>query len=130
MWYTVFYMDGKKILIIDDDLMFCDMIGEVLQAEGAVVEIVHDGAKGLAHAEALHPDLIVSDYMMPAMHGDEVLRSVRSTEWGASIPFMLLTNMNQPEALPEGESGKTKCFLKTDLTLEEMIAEMQNMLLM
>jgi CheY-like chemotaxis protein len=121
-------MQDKKILIIDDDLMFCDMIAEVLQAEGAVVDVVHDGVQGVQRSEANHPDLIVSDYMMPAMHGDEVLRTVRASEWGANVPFILLTNMNQPEVMPGGVNEHTKCLLKTDLTLEEIVAEMQRMI--
>ncbi len=121
-------MQGKKILIIDDDIIFCDMLGELLRTEGAVVTVANDGASGFSVAQELRPDLIVCDFMMPAMHGTQVLERVRSSEWGAAIPFMLLTNMSQTEVLPDANGSQVVCLLKTDWTLGQLVEKMSAML--
>ncbi len=121
-------MNNKSILIIDDDLIFCDMLGEVLRAEGAVVSVAHDGAQGVSAASAAHPDLIVCDYMMPVMHGTQVLESIRATSWGEKVPFVLLTNMGQPEILPQGSEKHALCLLKTDWTLDQLAGKISEVL--
>lgn len=120
-------MQGKKILIIDDDIIFCDMLGELLRTEGAEVTVENDGASGLAVANELRPDLIVCDYMMPAMHGTQVLEAVRGG-WGAKVPFILLTNMSQTEILPNADTTDLLCLLKTDWTLSQLVEKMSVML--
>ncbi|MBP9759896.1 MAG: response regulator [Candidatus Pacebacteria bacterium] len=121
-------MNNKSILIIDDDLIFCDMLGEVLRAEGAVVSVAHDGVQGVSVANATRPDIIVCDYMMPVMHGTEVLEAVRSTTWGGEVPFVLLTNMGQPEILPQGSEKYSLCLLKTDWTLDQLAGKITEIL--
>ncbi|MBP9760405.1 MAG: response regulator [Candidatus Pacebacteria bacterium] len=116
-------MKGKNILVIDDDIPFSEMISEILTEEGAQVFVAYNGAEGFEKAQQIHPHLIMCDVMMPRMPGVEVLRAIRMTEWGMQIPFILLSNMNQPE-LPvdatTSEFGYVECLLKTDWTLDQL----------
>jgi CheY-like chemotaxis protein len=124
-------MDGKNILIIDDDLAFSEMLSEILKDEGAIVSVAHDGAQGLEVAEQLKPDLIMCDVMMPRVKGTEVLQTVRSSEWGVNIPFVLLTNMNAPEVLEDIKKDTTvftDCLLKTDWTLDQIAEKLKEIL--
>lgn len=120
-------MNGKTILVIDDDIMFTDMLAEVLRAEGATVEVVHTGAAGITRAGVLRPDLILCDVMMPSIRGTEVLKLVRASEWGDGMPFILLSNMSQPE-IEEAGTGYTECLLKTDHTLNEIAEKIKTVL--
>ena len=120
-------MKGKKILVIDDDVSFCDMLKEILEAEGADVLLEHDGVSGINTALEKHPDLLVIDVMMPQMSGIAVLEKLRGDEWGKSIPAILLTNVNEPDAMAASmEHGPaTEYLLKIDWTLDQ-IAEKIN----
>ena len=69
----------ERILIIDDDVELCTLIGEYLQAEGFTVESVHDGESGLQRATAGGYLLVVLDVMLPGINGFEVLRRIRAT---------------------------------------------------
>jgi CheY-like chemotaxis protein len=116
-------MHDKNILIIDDDLPFSEMLSEILTDEGAKVFVAQDGTEGVALANQIHPHLITCDVMMPRMPGVEVLRAIRSTEWGSKVPFVFLTNMNQPEMpddLVSDTQGHIECLLKTDWTLDAL----------
>src|SRR5580658_4332324 len=77
-----------RILVIDDDVELCSLVGEYLEPEGFQIESVHDGNRGLDRA--LNGDylLVVLDVMLPGMNGFDVLRRIRNT---SRIPVLLLT---------------------------------------
>jgi two-component system response regulator CpxR len=77
-----------RILIIDDDVELCSLVGEYLASEGFETEAEHDGERGLARASHGDYALIVLDVMLPGINGFEVLRRLRAT---SRIPVLLLT---------------------------------------
>ena len=78
----------ERILVIDDDVELCTLVEEYLQAEGFVVESVHDGENGLQRASDGGYLLVVLDVMLPGINGFEVLRRIRAT---SRLPVLLLT---------------------------------------
>src|SRR3981189_1047580 len=78
----------ESILVIDDDVELCTLVAEYLQAEGFVVECVHEGEAGLRRATAGGYLLAVLDVMLPGINGFEVLRRIRAT---SRLPVLLLT---------------------------------------
>src|ERR1700757_1085050 len=78
----------ERILVIDDDVELCHLVGEYLRAEGFTTECVHDGESGLKKATAGDYVLAVLDVMLPGINGFEVLRRVRAT---SRLPVLLLT---------------------------------------
>jgi two-component system response regulator CpxR len=78
----------ERILVIDDDVELCQLVGEYLRAEGFVIECVHDGESGLKKASAGEYLLVVLDVMLPGINGFEVLRRIRAT---SRLPVLLLT---------------------------------------
>src|SRR5450432_265038 len=78
----------ERILIIDDDVELCHLVGEYLQAEGFPIDCVHDGESGLKKASAGEYLLAVLDVMLPGINGFEVLRRLRQT---SKLPVLLLT---------------------------------------
>ncbi|MBA3915316.1 MAG: response regulator transcription factor [Acidobacteriales bacterium] len=81
-----------RILIIDDDVELCSLVGEYLEAEGFQTEAVHDGKVGLERAMSGEQLLIVLDVMLPGMNGFEVLRKLRTV---SRTPVLLLTSRGE-----------------------------------
>jgi len=77
-----------RILIIDDDVELCSLVGEYLESEGFQVQAVHDGERGLERAAEGGYVLVVLDVMLPGINGFEVLRRLRVN---SRIPVLLLT---------------------------------------
>ncbi|MFA7386262.1 MAG: response regulator transcription factor [Thiohalobacteraceae bacterium] len=77
-----------RILLADDDVELCTMLSEYLQAEGFVVDTVHDGETALARAQAVDYDLLLLDVMMPGKNGFDVLRALRPA---SALPVLILT---------------------------------------
>lgn len=71
-------MEGKKILIVDDEPDILEILSYNLRKEGYQVETANNGEEGLKKALQVLPDLIILDIMMPQMDGVEVCRSIRS----------------------------------------------------
>ncbi len=78
----------ERILVIDDDVELCHLVGEYLQAEGFATDFVHDGESGLKKATDSEYLLVVLDVMLPGINGFEVLRRIRAT---SRLPVLLLT---------------------------------------
>jgi DNA-binding response OmpR family regulator len=76
------------ILVIDDDVELCHLVGEYLRAEGFATECVHDGESGLKKAANGEYLLAVLDVMLPGINGFEVLRRIRAV---SRLPVLLLT---------------------------------------
>jgi CheY-like chemotaxis protein len=69
----------EQILIVEDDLAMSNGIRDVLEMNGYRVQLAENGAEGLKALEFFHPDLIISDIMMPEMDGFEFLERVSSS---------------------------------------------------
>ena len=78
----------ERILVIDDDVELCHLVGEYLRAEGFITESVHEGESGLEKATAGEYVLAVLDVMLPGINGFEVLRRIRAV---SRLPVLLLT---------------------------------------
>jgi len=77
-----------RILVIDDDVELCSLVGEYLEPEGFKVEFIYDGERGLERALSGDHLLVILDVMLPGMNGLEVLRRLRNS---SRMPVLLLT---------------------------------------
>ena len=80
--------DMDRVLIIDDDLELCKLLGERLSGEGFAMEFVHDGLRGLECGLSAEHALIILDLMLPGLSGLSVLRRLRAQ---SSVPVLMLT---------------------------------------
>lgn len=77
-----------RILVIDDDVELCSLLGEFLKREGFTVEFRNDGNQGLARLMEGDIGLLVLDVMLPGIDGFEVLRRLRQK---SNVPVLMLT---------------------------------------
>lgn len=87
--------EGKKILIVDDDLTLREMYEERLKYDGYIVIGASDGEEAIAKTQSEHPDLILLDVMMPKLNGIDVMRKLREDEQTKDIPIVILTALIQ-----------------------------------
>jgi two-component system response regulator CpxR len=77
-----------RVLIVDDDVDLCRLLGERLSSEGFALEAVHDGARGLERVLSEDHALVILDLMLPGMGGLDVLRRLRIH---SPVPVLILT---------------------------------------
>jgi signal transduction histidine kinase len=81
---------AHTILVVDDTTEIRVLLGEMLRDEYRVV-FARDGGEGLEVARREHPDLIISDVMMPHIDGHEFCRRIKEDPATAHVPFVMLT---------------------------------------
>lgn len=86
------------ILVVEDDEPIRTLYELKFKQEGFTVHSAGNGREGLREAEEHAPDLILLDLRMPVMAGDAMLAHLRSTDWGAGIRVIILTNISKSEA--------------------------------
>ncbi|MEV6430458.1 response regulator transcription factor [Nocardia sp. NPDC051463] len=79
---------SRRILVVDDEVTIAESVAARLQAEGFTVDIAHDGPAAVAAVEAVEPDLVVLDVMLPGFDGLEVCRRIQA---GRGVPVLMLT---------------------------------------
>jgi CheY-like chemotaxis protein len=80
-------LKGKTILLIDDEPMVTDLCEMMLINLGHKVLKAHSGSEGIKIYEAHKPriDLIISDFNMPGMNGQEVVNTLRTRDPGVKV---------------------------------------------
>ena len=91
-------MKKKKILIIDDEKDFTELVKLNLEAtDKYIVWAENKGAAGLAVAREFEPDLILLDIMMPDIGGDQVAHQIKDDPSVKNIPIVFLTAVAEKE---------------------------------
>lgn len=113
-----------RVLLVDDDPRFATVVSIILEADGRIeiVGAAHDGRTGVDLAEALVPDVIVTDLNMPVMDGVEATRAIRESL--PSVRVLMLTGSASADdvqrAVKAGVSGYVR---------KERIAELADAIL-
>ncbi len=85
-------MTTKRVLIIDDDPGICKIVQIALKALTKwEVWTANSGCQGAELAQALHPDAILLDVMMPGMDGLSTLTALKTNPETCPIPVIFLT---------------------------------------
>jgi CheY-like chemotaxis protein len=84
--------EGKRVLVVDDDVRNIFSLTSLLESHGMSVRFAEDGRSALAMLAA-HPDvdLILMDVMMPEMDGYEATRTIRAMEEFKNLPIIAVT---------------------------------------
>jgi serine/threonine-protein kinase PpkA len=109
------------ILIVEDDDAIRNNIVRLLKLEGFDTISAPDGAVGLDRARAFRPGLIISDVSMPGMNGFELLAAVRADKHLATIPFMLLTALDDRDSMRRGMTAGADDYLSKPFTRNELL---------
>jgi CheY-like chemotaxis protein len=84
--------EGRRVLIVEDDVRNVYALSSVLEPRGATVEIARNGREALDHLQARPGvDLVLMDIMMPEMDGLEATRELRKDPRFARLPIIALT---------------------------------------
>jgi CheY-like chemotaxis protein len=82
---------GQLVLVVDDEPEIRRLVHHALHAKGFSVETAGDGAEALAKAEALVPDLVLLDAMLPKVHGFEACRRLKANPRTRHVPVVMMT---------------------------------------
>ena len=118
-------MQGKRILVIDDDYNLCQMIKFSFNRAGAQVYTASDGREGLHQFYQHRPDLIVLDVRMPDIDGWETCRQIRLL---SNIPIIMLTTLDKDDEIVRGLDYGADDFVTKPFSREVLMARARALL--
>lgn len=121
-------MEGKKILIIEDEEVIAKMLGDRLKSQGFLIQIEAGGMTGLKTARTWKPDLIVLDIMLPEMDGYKVARLLKFDESFKHIPIIMLTARTQDTDRQKGLEAGADAYITKPYEPEELMAKIKELL--
>jgi len=89
--------EGRRVLVVDDNVDAADSIAVLLRMEGHEVKTVTDAAQALASAEVFAPSAVVLDIGLPGMDGYTLARELRKLPRLGDALFIALTGYGQKE---------------------------------
>ena len=92
----------NRILIIDDDVAFVNLLAMRLESVGYEAEAQTTGAAALQAATERHPDLVILDLRLPDMSGFDVCKELRRIFHPWDVPILVLTGVDEPIAQLRG----------------------------
>lgn len=87
--------DGKRILVVDDNVDAAESAAEILRLLGNKVSVVHDGLAAVHAVDAWQPEVVLLDIGLPGIDGYEVARRVRQSAFGKDVMLVALTGWGQ-----------------------------------
>ena len=115
--------NSYKILVIDDDLFIQMQLRLYLEREGYEVVIVSSGEEGIEAYTKHHPDLVLSDAIMPNMNGFEFVAKVRQHPEYQELPIILVTSLTKDEDKRRGAQVGANAYIVKDQFNQEMLIE-------
>ncbi|HKJ04172.1 MAG TPA: TIGR02266 family protein [Geopsychrobacteraceae bacterium] len=92
-------MDKKKILLVDDVELFLELEKSFFDQERFEVLIARNGRLAIELAQKEIPDLILMDFYMPEINGDDACRQLKDNPKTSSIPIIMVTQVGRTEDL-------------------------------
>lgn len=121
-------MTQGKILIVDDDPDILDVLRITLEAEGYEVIEGHDGQEAIDIIKKTTPDLLITDFKMPKMSGDEVCRILKQDILVQHMPIIMLTGKGEVTDKVHGINAGADDYMVKPFEPQELVARVKMVL--
>lgn len=118
-------MNGKKVLLIDDDIDFLKLTQRIFERVGAQVFTAKDGVEGINSVLNHQPNLIMLDIMMPGQDGFQVCKLIRKL---SNTPLVMVSALDQDQLMMQGLEAGADDFITKPISPDILIARVEAVL--
>jgi DNA-binding response OmpR family regulator len=118
----------KKILVVDDDADWVELISFNLKKAGFLIGTAANGIEALKKAQSLAPDLILLDLKLPELDGFAVCETLRRSSATASIPIIMFTALSGEIARITGLECGANEYLTKPYSPKRLVARVEDLL--
>ena len=122
---------GKRILWVEDDKFLGNIVSKRMGEYKCEMVLAKNGDEAFAYfaKQKELPHIIVLDLILPGMSGFDILKKIRDDVNLASIPVMILSNLNQSADIERAKIlGAQKFVVKASASLDEIIKNVESLL--
>jgi archaeal flagellar protein FlaH len=119
----------KKILIIESDVQLVELARYPIEEEGYLVIAATDARDGLAKSKREQPDLVIVDFKLPTMKGNDICKTIRKDPSTDSQRILMIADESQLESLEIGPGSSVDDFLIKPFSPVELVTKIKPLLI-
>ncbi|MCK4263897.1 MAG: response regulator [Candidatus Aminicenantes bacterium] len=120
---------SKKIVVIDDDRITLTMLEMVFSRHGFQVFSALDGAEGYELVQKEKPDILISDMLLPKIHGTELCKKIKETPELKQTKVILMTAVYKgPSFRFEARDCGADDFIEKPLDMKDLLSRIDKFL--
>ncbi|MCK4496369.1 MAG: response regulator [Candidatus Aminicenantes bacterium] len=120
---------SKKIVVIDDDRITLTMLEMVFSRHGFQVFSAQDGAEGYELVQKEKPDILISDMLLPKIHGTELCKKIKETPELKQTKVILMTAVYKgPSFRFEARDCGADDFIEKPLDMKDLLSRIDKFL--
>ena len=119
-------MKSSKILLVDDDTTFCELIGDVLQFEGYKFSSAHNGKNALSKIASGNYDLLLLDLDLPDISGIDVLKEACLNR--PNLPIVMVSGQGTIKYAVQAVKLGAHDFIEKPIDAQRLLLTVQNAL--
>jgi DNA-binding response OmpR family regulator len=119
---------AKKVLIVDDEPNIVVSLEFLLRQSGYEVHVAADGEAALRQVQAVAPDLVLLDVMMPEKNGYDVCRRIRARPEWSKIRIVFLSAKGREAEMTKGLSLGADAYVTKPFSNAELVARIGELL--
>lgn len=105
-------MDGKKILLVDNNPIILKLLSRILTTKSCIIKTAEDGLSALTSLKTFHPDILITDLIMPNIDGEQLCRIVRTKKEFQDTVIIILSAIAAEENFDFQSVGADACIAK------------------
>src|SRR3989344_2991806 len=118
-----------KVLLVDDDDSFIQVVTSAFEKEGINLIIAKSGSEGMNKAKQEKPDLILLDQMLTDITGNDVLAQLKSDYLTKDIPVMMISNFGHEALVKQAmEKGAVDYIYKYQVQMQDILDKVKKIL--
>jgi len=119
---------GKKILLVDDEVQFVELVKMRLEVNGYTVIEAYDGQKALDIARREKPDLVILDIMLPRIDGYKVCRMLKFDEKYKKIPIIMFSARAQESDVRTGKEVGADAYIVKPFEPQVLLSKIKELI--
>lgn len=120
---------SKIIVLADNEPIMVHAYKSGLEAAGYMVVVAQDGEEAVRQIQALHPDVVLMELILPKQDGFSVLKAVKADPIVSDVPIIVLTNLTQESDAAEARNaGAEDVMIKTEVSLNDVLMRIERLL--
>ncbi len=112
-------MRARRILVVDDDDDICCNLRDILEDLGFEIDTANDGSSAIAFAKVHAYDLVLLDYQMPEMNGDNVYRELLKLR--PKVATIMITALANTEGAQRSVDAGISHLLQKPIDVEQLL---------
>ena len=118
---------AKKIVVVDDEPEFLEMLEEIITQSGYEVSACDNGREALDLIRATKPDMALLDVMLPGMDGHAITAALAKDDDTNTIPIIIISALEQSRGMFE-KYPQVKAFCSKPFSPAELLQNIKNIL--